>query len=144
MRPEVHDLYSIEQVASLLRLHVRTVRNYVREGRLKATRIGKQYRIARADLEAFAGPDLVIRPTARRERHVEASSVVHVDAISPDDAARVTNTLLAAVKKRDGDAPLRVDSLYDEERGSLKVILIGSAPTTAALLKIIAALTEAP
>jgi hypothetical protein len=34
---------------------VKTVRNYVRDGRLKAVRIGKQYRIAREDLEAFMG-----------------------------------------------------------------------------------------
>jgi len=34
------DLYSVEQVADLLNLHVRTVRNYVRESRLKAVRIG--------------------------------------------------------------------------------------------------------
>lgn len=47
--------YSVDQVAELLDLHVRTVRGYVRDGRLKATRIGKQYRIAREDLEAFTG-----------------------------------------------------------------------------------------
>ena len=44
------DLYSVEQVAAQLGLHVRTVRNYVRDGRLKAVRIGKQYRIAREHL----------------------------------------------------------------------------------------------
>ena len=46
---------SVEQVAAQLGLHVRTVRNYVRDGRLKAVRIGKQYRIARADLDALTG-----------------------------------------------------------------------------------------
>ena len=40
------EMYSVEQVADLLGLHVRTVRGYVRDGRLKAVRIGKQYRIA--------------------------------------------------------------------------------------------------
>ena len=49
------DLYSAEQVADRLGLHVRTVRNYVREGRLKAVRIGKQYRIAGEDLAALTG-----------------------------------------------------------------------------------------
>ena len=43
-------LFTVEQVAQSLSLHVRTIRNYVRAGRLKATRIGKQYRIARSDL----------------------------------------------------------------------------------------------
>jgi len=59
-------------------LHVRTVRNYVREGRLKAVRIGKQYRIAREDLDAFTGTESKVR----RTRHVEVSSIVEIDAIS--------------------------------------------------------------
>ncbi|MEW2439811.1 helix-turn-helix domain-containing protein, partial [Streptomyces caniferus] len=54
-------LYSVEQVAERLGLHVRTIRNYVRDGRLPAVRIGKQYRIAHEDLEAFTG-----RPVTRR------------------------------------------------------------------------------
>ena len=53
-------------------------------GRLKAVRIGKQYRITREDLEAFTGYPVEppARETARRVRHVEVSSVVQVDAIS--------------------------------------------------------------
>ena len=49
------ELYSVDQVAARLGLHVRTVRNYVRNGRLRAVRIGRQYRIAREDLEALTG-----------------------------------------------------------------------------------------
>ena len=137
------DLFSVEQVAALLSLHVRTVRNYVRDGQLKAVRIGKQYRISRADLEAFTGRPLATPDTVRRQRHAEASSVVQIDAISPDAASRVTNTLMAAVKGRDeNDQPVRIDSIYDEERGRLKVILTGSLGTTAGLLRMISALTE--
>ena len=51
-------LLSPHQVADALGLHVRTVRNYVRDGRLPATRVGKQYRIAREDLEKFFGARL--------------------------------------------------------------------------------------
>ena len=58
--------YSVEQVAERLGLHVRTVRNYVRDGRLKAVRIGKQYRIARTDLEELTGRAL---PTAPAQDH---------------------------------------------------------------------------
>ena len=36
------NLYSAEQVAGMLNLHVKTVRRYVRDGRLKAKRIGKE------------------------------------------------------------------------------------------------------
>ena len=52
--------FSVDQVAQRLGLHVRTVRNYVRDGRLKAVRIGKQYRIARSDLEELTGRALPV------------------------------------------------------------------------------------
>jgi excisionase family DNA binding protein len=137
------DLLSVEEVAALLGLHVRTVRGYVRGGRLRAVRIGKQYRIARADLEALTGQPVAAPERVRRSRHAEVSSVVQVDAIDPDAASRVTNTLLAAVKGRDaGDQPLRIDAIHDPERGRLKVIVTGGLATSAGLLRLIAALVE--
>jgi excisionase family DNA binding protein len=137
------NLYSVERVADLLGLHVRTVRNYVREGRLKGVRIGKQYRIAREDLETLTGRSIAAPQPVRRERHVEVSSIVEIDAISPESTGRITNMLMAAAKSRGGDdAPLRIDSIYDEARGRLKVILTGSVDTTVSLLKTVAALAE--
>jgi excisionase family DNA binding protein len=131
-------LYSVEQVADRLGLHVRTVRNYVRDGRLKAVRIGKQYRIAREDLEAFTGRPVPAsdRETVRRQRYVEVSSIVQIDAISPEAASRVTNTLMAAA------AGLRVQTVYDEERARMKVIVLGSLASSAELLRLIDVLLE--
>ena len=71
------------------------------------------------------------------------SSVVQIDAISPDLANRVTNTLMATANARDDtDQPLRIDTIYDEERGRLKIIVTGSIATTVAMLRFIVALTE--
>ena len=131
------DLYSVEQVADLLGLHVRTVRHYVRDGKLKATRIGKQYRIARQDLEALTGQSAsaLERPPVRRQRHIEVSSVVLIDAVSKDTAHRLTTFLTAGLKGRpQSDAPARVETVYDEERARLKVIISASIETTNALL----------
>jgi len=133
-------MYSIEQVADVLGLHVRTVRNYVREGKLKAVRIGKQYRIAREDLEAMTGrPTAVLdRDSVPRQRHVEVSSIVEIDAIGQEQAMRLANMLPAAAKSRpEGDAPLRVETIYNEERARLKVILTGSIASCTALLQAI-------
>jgi excisionase family DNA binding protein len=140
------DLYSVEQVADRLGLHVRTVRNYVREGRLKAVRIGKQYRIAREDLEALTGrpvpaPD---RETVGRRRHVEVSSIVQIDAVDPVDASRVSTMVMAAAgAPRDGDQPLRVETVYDEERARMKIVVLGGAATSAELLRLVDALMGA-
>jgi excisionase family DNA binding protein len=137
------ELYSVEQVAERLGLHVRTVRNYVRDGRLKAVRIGKQYRIAREDLEAFTG-----RPageTVRRERHVEVSSIVEIDAVSPETASRVSNGLTGAAQGRHKggvDEPVRVNAIYYPERARLKVIVTGGIAATTQFLGLINLLLE--
>jgi len=132
-------LYSVEQIAERLGLHVRTVRNYVRDGRLAAIRIGKQYRIAHEDLEAFMGRPVPALPreTARRQRNAEVSSIVEVDAISPETLARLTALLSGSATARDprGDAPLRIETVYDEERARLKIIILGGLGTTARLLE---------
>jgi excisionase family DNA binding protein len=134
------DFYTIEQVAERLGLHVKTVRNYVRDGKLTATRIGKSYRIARADLEALAGP-IAAEPPVRRTRHFEVSSVVDIDAVDKDTAYRISTFVTAAVGgDRQGDQPVRVQAIYDETRARLKVIISGSVETTRVLLASIEAI----
>lgn len=135
------ELYSVEQVADLLNLHVRTVRNYVREGKLKAVRIGKQYRIAREDLEAMTGrrASAFESEPVKRHRHIEVSSIVEIDAISQDTAIRLMNALNAMPKGRpQGDQPFRIETLYNEERARLKVILTGSTATVTSFQNFIA------
>ncbi|NUW41922.1 helix-turn-helix domain-containing protein [Nonomuraea rhodomycinica] len=130
--------YSVERVAELLGLHVKTVRGYVRDGRLNATRIGRQYRIAAEDLEAFTG-----RPApapARGGLHAETSAVVRVDGIGREEVIRLSNTVVAAAGSRprdDGGAPLRVETVYDEDRAALTVVILGGPAGAAELLKII-------
>ncbi|MFF0245644.1 helix-turn-helix domain-containing protein [Streptosporangium sandarakinum] len=128
--------YSVEQVAEHLGLHVRTVRNYVRDGRLAAVRIGKQYRIAHEDLEAFTGRPVPPPPgeTVRR-RHTDVSAIVEIDAVSRETADRLSTLLMAAATdRRPGDQPFRVETTYDEERARMKVIVLGGLRDTARLL----------
>lgn len=48
--------YSIYEAAAVLGVHERTIRNHIRAGDLKAGKAGRQWRIAKADLLAFAAP----------------------------------------------------------------------------------------
>jgi excisionase family DNA binding protein len=117
-------LFTVEQVAQSLNLHVRTIRNYVRAGRLKAARIGKQYRIARSDLEAFTGGP----GPAISERPVEmfATSVVQIEGISPHSASRLTGLLTGAAKAHRSEGAVNVSTVYDEERDCLRVVIASS------------------
>ena len=133
-------VYSAEQVADLLGLHVRTVRGYVRDGRLPAVRIGKQYRITERDLRAFTGavPD---EPASRPHAHV--STVVHIDNVNRQTMDRITAHLTAAAIGDSGQREqLDVHSTYDESACRLTVFVVGNPESTAAAISLIGALTS--
>lgn len=138
-------LMTIEDVAGQLNLHVKTVRRYVSTGRLKGRRIGKEYRILRADFEAFAGAPAdgaASPPAVVMQRHVVASTIVDVTAISPTDSQRVTTMVMASLNARrgEGDVP-RVDCIQYPEQGKLRVTITATVEVTCELLKMIDALT---
>ncbi|MFK0293510.1 helix-turn-helix domain-containing protein [Streptomyces sp. NPDC090442] len=132
--------YTVEQVASWLELHVRTVRNYVRDGRLPAVRIGKQYRIAHEDLETFTGRPVPASDgaTAGRPGHSEASTIVEIEDIDRAMVDRLSTMLMAAaVDRGPGSRSLRIETVYDKERARMKVIVLGGLADTARLLECI-------
>jgi excisionase family DNA binding protein len=140
-------LLSVDQVAQILHLHVRTVRNYVRDGRLKATRIGKQYRIALTDLEALAG-----RPVEQHDERVLAaggrvdiSSVLTVEGVTPALASRLTNSLMASAGgPRAPGQTLAVTTAYDVDLDRLRIVLATDLATLRSFLGMIEALLERP
>ncbi|MDX5459006.1 helix-turn-helix domain-containing protein [Micromonospora tulbaghiae] len=128
-----NDMYSVDQVADLLGLHVRTVRGYIRSGRLRATRIGKQYRIARADLDTLTG-----RPASPSAPGAEVSSVVRLDGVDRAAADRLGTLVLAGVNtNHDPDRPLRVQTVHDEERHRMTIVILGDLTATADLLRLL-------
>jgi excisionase family DNA binding protein len=125
--------YTLEDVADRLGLHVRTVRNYVRDGRLGAVRIGKQYRVSHADLRALTGG------RAGGSRQVGVTSVVDIDGIGAAAAERLA-TFIAGLP-RPAQAP-HVDVVHEPERDRLKVIVVGSVEANVELLRLVGAMAE--
>lgn len=133
-------MYSVEQVAELLGLHVRTVRGYIRAGRLPAVRIGKQYRIARADLAALTG-----RSTPAAPAGLEVSSIAQLDGVDRSTADRLATLVLASANTHHDPArPLRVQTVHDEKTHRMKIVILGDAAATADLLRLLDAVLHGP
>jgi excisionase family DNA binding protein len=133
------DLYSPEQVAERLGLHVRTIRNYVRDGRLRAVRIGKQYRIAPRDVAKLTGqPPSAFEKPGGNQHHLEVSSIVDVDGVSPEMASRISNLLMAAANgRRATDTRSQAQTIYHPNRMHLKIILVGTVEDTTTYFSLI-------
>ncbi|TDC50898.1 DNA-binding protein [Actinomadura sp. KC345] len=131
-------MYSVEEVADHLGLHVRTVRGYIRTGRLKAVRIGKQYRIAQADLAELTGPQRLPRPApGGAAARVEVSSIVQIDGIGHAAADRVSTLVLAGVNTGERGDHLRVQTVHDQELNRMKIVILGGAAATADVLRLL-------
>jgi excisionase family DNA binding protein len=50
-QPQEPEYLKVEEVATLLRVHVRTVRDWIQRGEIQAYKIGNHWRIRRDDLE---------------------------------------------------------------------------------------------
>ena len=130
------EMYSVEQVADHLGLHVRTVRGYIRSGRLNAVRIGKQYRIARTDLEALTGTAQAARSTAAAP--VEVSSIVQIDGVDRAAADRLSTLIQSGANTgRNTSPPLRLQTVHDEGRNRMKIVVLGGPADTAAVLQLL-------
>ena len=47
-----HELLTTEEAAAYLRLHPRTISRLIKQGELPGVKVGRQWRVRRADLEA--------------------------------------------------------------------------------------------
>jgi excisionase family DNA binding protein len=132
-------LYSVEEVAALLGLHVKTVRGYVHDGRLEAVRIGRQYRIGADALEAFTGRSVA---PPRRTSTVEVSSIVQIDDADRALADRISTLVMSVGGAAQDDGRLRVEMAYDAGKSRMKLIVLGGPESTAELLRLVGALLE--
>jgi len=60
------NLLTPEQVAGVLQVHVLTIYNYIRRGRLDAIRLGRSYRVIPKDLTRFVESNRIKNPQAIR------------------------------------------------------------------------------
>ena len=139
---ELKDFLSPEEVAEKLDLNVRTIRRYIRDGRLNATRIGKQYRIAASEFQALVGSNQPTRATASpaRTRRVVVSATTDIHAISPSESDRITTVLAGAFTTRGGRAGAHLECIYYEEEGTLRIVVNGEMEFASAVLGLVASI----
>jgi excisionase family DNA binding protein len=135
-------LFTPEQVATKLGLHVKTVRRYIRDGELEAVKVGKRYRVTAKALEEFSGVSLQPDTTAQRP-FAETSTIVSIDDLVPEVADRLATMVVAVAQgRRDASDPLHVKATYYPERKRLKVVCSGDIVATTHMLALINTLLE--
>lgn len=153
--------YTIDQIAEILGMHHKTIRKFITEGKLRANKVGKQWRISGHDLSLFMENNNV---NVRNKNEVEnekiefstgsagdnnirnqinVSTVIDINEIDSDEYRRISNMLLAAMNSKDPKMSNSTINMkhYKNER-NLKVMLWGDTEFTKEMLDYISILTK--
>jgi DNA binding domain, excisionase family len=157
-----NNFLTIYEVADVLGLHHKTVRGFIASGKLKATKVGKLWRITKEDLDVFMGRDTSLDKKddaeaahidlSNREiqyannkvtesqikNRISISAVVDIQSVYKNKFERISNTLLAVMNSKDVkmvSATMHIK--YDEAAMVCKVFLWGSIEYVNEMLSII-------
>jgi len=114
--------YSVDRAADKLGVHSRTILRFIGDGKLKAAKVGRQWRIRREDLMALVGEPV-------EERKAVSSAVLDLPVSGREEADRYQTLVMASLNSRGNwgdETDHRVDCLYNNEEQSLRFVLWGS------------------
>ena len=141
--PETY--YTVEKISELLSIHPKTIQRYIREGKLRANKVGKSWRISGHDLSVFLEQN---RPTSEikepPQTRIEVSAVVDMQC-GEDDAMRLTNLLNGALLSKPPEFErCSMHTQYIPEQNKLRISLWGGIEFTEFVIASIAELTRNP
>lgn len=130
-----HTYYSVSKVAQMLGIHEKTVQRYIREGKLRATKVGKVWRISGHNLSVFMnGDDAPIKSkTANKpaKNKINVSSVIDIDVESMDEAMMLINMLTAALNSKPTHmGRSTMNAQFIEPESKVRVMLYGNVEFT--------------
>lgn len=127
--------YTVDQIAKILNMHSKTIQRYIREGKLKAIKVGKSWRVTGHDLSVFMeGTNHVLEKKISmnvkeesRENKIKISAVIDIDVDDMDEATRIVNTLTAALNSKPSEyGKSTMNAQFLEPEHKVRVMLWGN------------------
>ena len=141
--------YTVDEIGDMLKLHPKTIQRYIREGKLRAVKYGKAWRVSGHDLSLFTESTLYAElqdEKAQRESGKStavASAVVDIDVFGREEAIRILNALTAALNAKPPEyGSSSMQGQYIEQEHKVRVTLWGEPAVVAMLLGSAAELTN--
>lgn len=133
----IETYYSVEQVASLIDMHPKTIQRYIREGKLKAQKVGKAWRVTGHDLSVFVeGTDGVIETTASPGmqtiiedslKKTRVSAVIDIPVNNEAEAVQTINWVIGLLQAKNPEhGHTSMTSQYIMPENIIRVMLWGN------------------
>ena len=142
-------MYTVNQLAEILDLHPKTVQRFIREGKIKARKIGRQWRVSKEDLRQYAHGELAAarpeepRPATSLAERVQVSAVIEISEGHSDEVSRISNTLIAVLNSKDPAwGAARYDLIYHPQARKARFVLHGTPLFIRTLLELVEVLMK--
>jgi len=133
----VEKYYSVDQIAGMIDMHPKTIQRYIREGRLKAQKIGKAWRVTGHDLSTFVeGTDGVLMSDTSpglqailgaAEKTIKVSSIIDIPVKNSSEAVQVMNWITASMNSQSFEyGYTSMNSQFIEPEHIIRIMLWGS------------------
>jgi len=140
--------YSVDEIAELIKIHPKTVQRYIREGKLKASKVGKSWRVTGHDLSTFTegSSDNFTAPPilgeTSEQKAIKVSAVIDIPVADTQESMRIANTLTAISNSKPSEyGASSVQTQYLMSEKVIRIMVWGSLGFTQIILDSIAALT---
>ncbi|HWQ58339.1 MAG TPA: helix-turn-helix domain-containing protein [Clostridia bacterium] len=141
--------FTVEQISKLLGIHPKTIQRYIREGKLRAKKIGKSWRVNGHDLSVFAENEesLLLKgeggPQSPVKEKVKASAVVDIAVREREEAQRIVSQIMGALNSKPADyGNSSVNAQYIEQESIVRVSLWGGIRFLEVMAGFVAAFAE--
>ena len=141
--------YSVKQLSGMLKIHPKTIQRYIREGKLRAAKVGKSWRVTGHDVSVFLENEKNLRPMEGQRRkppleeRCKASAVVDMAVCHQEDAIRIMNALTGALNGKPPEyGSSSMHTHYIPEENKIRVTLWGGVRFMEVMMGAIATLTE--
>lgn len=156
-----NQFYTIDKIAEILGMHHKTIRKFITEGKLAASKVGRQWRISGHDLSLFmeknnvningkniseeSNIDSVTIGEVKEivKQKVNVSTVIDINDVDKEEYFRISNTLIAVMNCKDHKMEKStINMKYDEKENRLRVLLWGNISFIEEMLNSISMLVE--
>ena len=142
--------YTVDEIADLIKIHPKTVQRYIREGKLRANKVGKSWRVSGHDLSTFtegsngsAGGAPLVPGESTGQKEIKVSAVIDIPVADTQESVRIANTLTALSNAKPaeyGASSLQTQYLMPDRM--IRVMLWGDLSFIQHILDTIALLTD--
>ncbi|MDT8717376.1 helix-turn-helix domain-containing protein [Clostridium sp. 19966] len=156
-----NNFYTIDKVAEILGMHHKTIRKFISDGKLEASKVGKQWRISEHALSVFMeknshgvkeekveDEENIDFVTTEKMEHVSKeriniSTVIDLKDVNKDEYMRISNTLIAVMNINDSKMDkATLNMKYQEKESRLRIMLWGNMKFIQDMLSSISVLIE--